>query len=665
MDFKEFSVLIDARVKTLSQTGIMLRAAVSKDEVVKEYLLAFPEGTDPIYIENTTHDCNCCKGFLRQMGNVVVVKEGKILTLWDDWESYGTPYKEVAKHLQYLVMIAGVADVFKPTEVKYGADITYTSVDSPEKPRTFNHFFCDVPERYFPEHHSQITMMSNNYIPAYKSLTGIPLSAVDAVIDLIEDDNLARGPEFIDNLRYFKKALEESSASGDVDLYVWEHADDFRLSIRNTVIGSLLSDLAEGLDLTMAVKRFEDKVAPENFKRSKAIATKGMIEGAKVKIAELGLESALGRRHARPSDMRVSDILFVDRSIEKSMVSKSVLDDLVPKPKKVSDKSSTETTVSIEAFITDVLPDTRSLKVKFENKHEKNLVNMLTTKEASPQLFKWSNPFSWSYNGSLADSSLKKAVSKAGGNIIGDVRFTLGWEDGDDLDIAAILPIGGVISYERPMVGNGRLDVDMNAGTVRNVIDPVENIFWENLNDLDIGKYVIRVHNFKQRTNSGKGFTIEVDILGSVDTFTYATQLMNKQAIMVAEYEYDGKEMKLLKTNPNVTLGAVSKAVWGIQSNEYHDVTMMNLSPNHWDTKEGNKHYMFMLDKCLNPNRVRGIYNEFLRNDIYEYRKVFEMVGNATMTDYSDDQLAGLGFSETRREELSVLVDGRPYKINF
>lgn len=66
---------------------------------------------------------------------------------------------------------------------------------------------------------------------------------------------------------------------------------------------------------------------------------------------------------------------------------------------------------------------------------------------------------------------------------------------------------------------------------------------------------------------------------------------------------------------------------------------------------------------------TRGIYNEFLRNDLDKRRKVFEVLGNRTKCPVSTEQLSGLGFSSTQRNTLTVRVKGTglqaTYNINF
>jgi hypothetical protein len=91
------------------------------------------------------------------------------------------------------------------------------------------------------------------------------------------------------------------------------------------------------------------------------------------------------------------------------------------------------------------------------------------------------------------------------------------------------------------------------------------------------------------------------------------------------------------------------------------------LSPNYWEGNSiGNKHYFFMIDGCKNPDPVRGFFNEYLRPDLEkQHHRVFEALASKAKTEYSDNQLSGLGFSSTQRNELIVKVDNKTFKIKF
>ena len=77
---------------------------------------------------------------------------------------------------------------------------------------------------------------------------------------------------------------------------------------------------------------------------------------------------------------------------------------------------------------------------------------------------------------------------------------------------------------------------------------------------------------------------------------------------------------------------------------------------------------MFILEKCLNPDGCRGLYNEFVKNELNEHRKVFEVLGSKMMCEPSNKQLSGVGFSNTIRDEIICKVSGsfnRTLKIKF
>ena len=58
--------------------------------------------------------------------------------------------------------------------------------------------------------------------------------------------------------------------------------------------------------------KYEQMVAPTNYKRPKALISQNMIDSALLKINELGLESALHRRLANIHDISVNDVLWAD-----------------------------------------------------------------------------------------------------------------------------------------------------------------------------------------------------------------------------------------------------------------------------------------------------------------------------------------------------------------
>ena len=80
------------------------------------------------------------------------------------------------------------------------------------------------------------------------------------------------------------------------------------------------------------------------------------------------------------------------------------------------------------------------------------------------------------------------------------------------------------------------------------------------------------------------------------------------------------------------------------------------------------KHVFFMLDACKTNEDARGFYNEFLKDELTPHRKVFEILSSRTKANPTVNQLSGLGFNTTTRNDVVVRVKGkthRTFKVVF
>jgi hypothetical protein len=115
-----------------------------------------------------------------------------------------------------------------------------------------------------------------------------------------------------------------------------------------------------------------------------------------------------------------------------------------------------------------------------------------------------------------------------------------------------------------------------------------------------------------------------------------------------------------IKPAKNISTQSAIKEEWGITTNKFHKVSAIMRSPNYWgNNKIGNKHLFFVLNDVKNPTPARGLFNEMLKNELNEHRKVFEILGNKLVVPYADRQVSGLGFSDTQRNNLVVKVHSK------
>lgn len=108
-DFIKFRDLVTSRFDHLSK-GTLFAADVDGNDLWESYLKSFPEGSNPIFKERTVHDCQTCKRFIKNMGGVVSISEGRVRTIWDI--NIGGVYQSVADALAKKVRSAGIKDVF-------------------------------------------------------------------------------------------------------------------------------------------------------------------------------------------------------------------------------------------------------------------------------------------------------------------------------------------------------------------------------------------------------------------------------------------------------------------------------------------------------------------------------------------------------------------------
>ena len=679
MEFKQFAKAVNDNFQTLHAKAEQLYIVdTNREEIWEHYLKSFPEGSDPIFKERTEHDCNTCKNFIRDIGNVVMIKDGKLISIWDletffkfypDDVSY--PYNIVAKAMNDFIKSKLVVNTFLHYQDKVG-NLSNTILTEVGGTCTFHHFHTTIPKKFVKPNRDEIWGGIRGTMEVFeRGLTSISIDSIDIVLDLINQDSIYRGAEHkatITSFKKLKKDYDKLSTDQSKNIFIWNNINNNSSRIRNTVIGTLLTDISEGVELDVAVASFESKVAPQNYKRTSSVVTKGMIDQAVKKIRELDVEDALPRRLAKLSDITINNVLFADKRASQAMTKDPLMDMLVTeaKPSGIPKFDKVEE-ISIDKFIENVLPTAKTVEVFFENKHRSNLVSLVApVNPDAHNILQWDNNFSWSYAGNVTDS-IKERVKAAGGATEGFLRVSLSWYNTDDLDIHLYEPNGTHIYYGNKgsrQRSSGMLDVDMNVSNP--VKGAVENIVYIDPKVMPHGKYVVSVHNFTKRDSTEVGYQIQTEYNGTIETYDFPKSPRSGDSTESLVFNWDGREIKF-NTSGSKEVRTVDE--WNLSTNNFIPVEVMALSPNFWDDQtKGNKHYFFFLEGCKNEEPTRGLYNEFLSSVFTPHRKTFEILGDKMKCPVTEDQLSGLGFSSTKREDLIVKVSGatnRILKIKF
>lgn len=685
MIFKEFSKKIREHFNEMAEGSKRLfEVEFDYEEMKNLYLNSYPEGTNEIYRKRREFDCSSCEKFIRDIGNVVAIKNGQLHTIWEPDIEDGV-YSVVAKALDQYIREKKVKGVYLRKAERIGTPVNRKILPSGEIEQ-YSHLFVELPEicKYTGTESSSFEREKAAFRDTRnvfkRSLDEIDLEAIKIVLELISQNSLYKGAEWknaLQELKTYKKEYDQLQSEREKELWSWEKSIDAGMTvgrIRNRSMGTLLVDLSEGMELDLAVKKYEQIVAPANYKRPKAIFTKKMLEDAKKTITELGYMDALQRRFATLDDITVNNILFSNKDAAKRI---SGADDLFGEMEKEvavnPKKFSRVEEISVRDFVNNVLPTAKELEVFLENKHIRNMVSLIApeNKEAKT-MFKWNNGFSWAYTGNITDSDIKENVKAAGGSVTGIVRFSIQWNDRDgkdnsDLDAHCVEPKGGDhIFYGHKVSGltGGNLDIDITQPVSQcesNNGIAVENITYPSKSKMISGTYRFYVNQFAYRNS--QGFKAEIEVNGEIHSYEY--NLPVHEDVQVAEVVLDREGNFKIVDKLSGNCAIVSKDVWGIKTLQFTPVSVVCYSPNYWDEQRGNghQHLFFMLRDCINPEEPNGYYNEFLKPELEAHKRVFEALGAKAHVKDTDDQLSGVGFSLTRRNDLVVKVKGATERV--
>lgn len=680
MKFKQFKKQMQDQINNMvKNVDHLYEVDLDKDLLWELYLDSFPEGTNEIFRERREYDCSCCRQFVKNFGNVVSIKDNKVTSIWDI-DTNCTTFKPVTTALSEYVKSKVINNVYITKFKKIGTDKNFENINGTI--HEWEHLYIELPSKLVDKSELSIGDLRGKYRDVRnvfkRSLDEISEDSVNTVLELIAQKSLYKGEEWTKVLNEFlkhKKYYDKLTSAKEKELYAWEQSTKVGSvigKIRNHSIGTLLLDISEGMELDKAVNRYEKIVAPSNYKRPKAIFTKKMLEDAKNTISELGYMDSLGRRFATLNDITVNNILFVNKDSAKRMGEMDIFDELSKEVGVNSKKFSRVEEISVEDFIKNVLPMSKEVELLLENKHLNNFVSLIAPNNMdSKTMFKWNNNFSWAYTGNITDSNMKENVKNAGGKVDGVLRFSIQWndieKDDNDLDAHCIEPNGTHIyfSHKRSCITGGELDIDIITPS-RNVA-AVENITWGDIDKMEEGTYKFYVNAYSKR--SGKsGFRAEIEFNGEIHSFDYNKPLRENENVVVATVNFSKREGFTIK--PMLPSNVSNREMWGLTTNQFVPVSVVMNSPNYWDEQDniGHKHYFFMLKDCKNIELVNGFYNEYLKNELNPHRRVFEALGGKMAVEYNEDQLSGLGFSSTKRNEVIVKVKGsceRILKIKF
>lgn len=680
----------------------LFKTNIDKDVLFEKYLGGFesnPVFRDP---ESSVYNCNNCRNFLNRYGNIVAVdKDMKMISIFDIEPSneYKKSFKEMAKYVKSKEItniflesesFLSKAPYSNPSSVKgkliplgiHSNSKIYSKEEAKKygvvkegEVRKFHHFSLVMPVKFVVRNlDTELSDIRASKEVFKRGLDTLDLDTLKLVSQLIKQGSLLNGETYLSKVDSFCKEVENYSKIPDKlkDNYAWSRVQEYTYPrFRNELIGVLCKELAEGEDLNKACLNWNKRVDPANYMKAVAPITEAQRKNAQKFVEDNGYTESFNRRMAVKEDINVSEILHVTATGE-IVKTASIFDKVKTggngRYKRFRFNNVEE--VGIEKFMKDILPDCTSVELFLENRLSPNMVTLTTSTEESKQIFKWDNSFSWTYNGDLAGvSQIKDAVKTFGGDIEGDVRFSIKWanrgdKDNSDLDAHCNTPCSRIyFSSKKCHRTKGFLDVDItNPSEVNNGKNncAVENITFPDKAEMMDGEYMFYVHNYFN--SNSKGFQAELEIDGEIFEYNYNKSLHHHESVKVARILIKNGKVESIKHH--LTESSSEKEIYGIKSNNFHKVNLVCLSPNYWGKNNvGHKHYLFMLDKCQSPTELRGFHNENLTTDLLQHRKVLDVLGAVHKVESIDNQLSGVGFNATVKDEVILKLKGKFQRI--
>ena len=141
-DFRVFATAVAERFKKLSNDELYV--TVDGDDLWAAYLAAFPPGTNEIYRERPWHDCNACRNFVRNAGNVVAIIDGVKCSVWSNLGRLPEPYATVADRMdEYVTEGRAIKSLFRTDQNQYGM-ASNRSLEDDGTVTTWHHFVAHI-----------------------------------------------------------------------------------------------------------------------------------------------------------------------------------------------------------------------------------------------------------------------------------------------------------------------------------------------------------------------------------------------------------------------------------------------------------------------------------------------------------------------------------------
>jgi hypothetical protein len=249
------------------------------------------------------YTCHACRQFFDRFGGLVTIDERGTAesALWG-FIPPKTFDKSIAT-MQKIVRKSKVTGAFLTSKGPWGTPVT----------GEWSHIHV-VPRGHLLSHSAKLTPGQRmaekleEYAMLRRGLADFPRAIIEQAVGLLNTDALYRSEKCLGVARWFLNLHNAMDAvKGTMrDNIAWRAvaaAPPGWCHVRSSMIGTLLEDLAAGMEFSAVASRFAAKMHPLSYQRPTAPPSAGNIEAAEKLFEKLGLAKSLERRFATLDDL--------------------------------------------------------------------------------------------------------------------------------------------------------------------------------------------------------------------------------------------------------------------------------------------------------------------------------------------------------------------------
>lgn len=423
-DYRAFLARVQTRFLQCTEDGARPVFLTDAEDLWAVYSDSF---TEPV--RRQYHNCSLCRRFIKRFGGLAVVE--------DDGSIRSAIWHEEDVPDEYALAVAGLGKAVRRAKIT-GPFLSRDAVWGSPESGGWPHFAVTPPVamRYSGAVLTPGQAMAQkreDFKTVMHALNEFTQPMIETAVALLKSDHLYSSERLLGQAEWLHKLhVAHAAAIGDGKAaVVWlatAKAPAGFCHPRSSVIGTLLEDIAAGMEFSLIAKRFADKMHPLRYQRPQALPSAGNIAQAEKLFAQLGLAPALERRIARIDEI---PLVWSPKTEESPPppASGGLFSHLAPK--KAAQAPSVNIpaiTMTLEKFVREVATTADTMEINLGDGNHGFIILTTAVNVDAPKLFQWDHPFSWYvwHGGAPAD---QYGLATGWLEVAGITRLPARWND--------------------------------------------------------------------------------------------------------------------------------------------------------------------------------------------------------------------------------------------